>query len=562
MYHVLLTNRYLTTRVIPFIAVAAVALCVALVIIVVSVMTGFLNMVKSSGRTLMGDVVVSMPVHGIPYYEELIDRIKALPGVEAASPVADSWGLLQMPYPEGRAKYTETVQIWAVEPESFAKVTGFADILHWRSLTGDELDALGPLDFRRDLHEQLGADGLRQLMESGVRLRDAEGNPGIVLGIHVSEANERQHDGSYLPAGGGFWFMPGRQVTLTVLPIIAGATVEPESAIISIVNEFVSGVYLIDDKRVIMPLDLGQKLLHLDQQQLVSRTQTDPATGLPLVLGEDPAKATMILIRGKEGVSPEELSQAVRLVYDTFADDAATDDSKLIKPPHRATIGSGVFIQTWEEQQASFIGPIEKERELMRTLFSLVYIVCAGLILSIFWAIVYEKTRDIGILRSIGASRLGIIAIFLRYGLVIGVIGAIAGLGLGYLVVKNINHIHTALGNPPRWLAYSLMAGGIAFAIWLLVHMIRRERLLPIVLSGMLAIVLLLCGVGVLTVRAAGGIVIWDPAVYYFTKIPNYVDYNTAIITMIGAVVFSLIGAVLPATKAADTDPVQALRYE
>ncbi|MHC4710062.1 MAG: hypothetical protein ACYTA3_06480 [Planctomycetota bacterium] len=50
MYHALLTNRYLTSRVIPLIAVAAVALCVALVIIVVSVMTGFLDMVRSSGR--------------------------------------------------------------------------------------------------------------------------------------------------------------------------------------------------------------------------------------------------------------------------------------------------------------------------------------------------------------------------------------------------------------------------------------------------------------------------------------------------------------------------------
>ena len=71
MYHALLTNRYLTSRVIPFIAVAAVALCVALVIIVVSVMTGFLDMVRSSGRTLMGDVIVSYPVSGIPYYQRL-----------------------------------------------------------------------------------------------------------------------------------------------------------------------------------------------------------------------------------------------------------------------------------------------------------------------------------------------------------------------------------------------------------------------------------------------------------------------------------------------------------
>ena len=85
MYHALLANRYLTSRVIPLIAVAAVALCVALVIMVVSVMTGFLDMVRSSGRTLMGDVIISYPVSGIPYYERLLDRIDDLPGVSTAS---------------------------------------------------------------------------------------------------------------------------------------------------------------------------------------------------------------------------------------------------------------------------------------------------------------------------------------------------------------------------------------------------------------------------------------------------------------------------------------------
>ena len=79
MYHSLLTNRYLTTRVIPLIAVAAVALCVALVIIVVSVMTGFLDMVRDSGRTLMGDVVVSYSISGIPAYERLIERMSGDP---------------------------------------------------------------------------------------------------------------------------------------------------------------------------------------------------------------------------------------------------------------------------------------------------------------------------------------------------------------------------------------------------------------------------------------------------------------------------------------------------
>ena len=82
MYAPLLANRYLTSRVIPFIAVAAVALCVALVIIVVSVMSGFLEMVRNTGRTMTGDVVVSRSITGIPYYPELVAAIEALDGLD------------------------------------------------------------------------------------------------------------------------------------------------------------------------------------------------------------------------------------------------------------------------------------------------------------------------------------------------------------------------------------------------------------------------------------------------------------------------------------------------
>ena len=113
MYAPLLANRYLTSRIIPLIAVASVALCVALVIIVVSVMSGFLAMVRDSGKTMTGDVVINYPIVGIPYYEELIADLEALPEAAAASPIIETLGLLRMPYgmmeteqvvsPDGRA---------------------------------------------------------------------------------------------------------------------------------------------------------------------------------------------------------------------------------------------------------------------------------------------------------------------------------------------------------------------------------------------------------------------------------------------------------------------------
>jgi lipoprotein-releasing system permease protein len=624
MYHALLTNRYLTSRVIPLIAVAAVALCVALVIIVVSVMTGFLDMVRSSGRTLMGDVIISFPVAGIPHYKRLIERIEQLSEAEAATPVVDSWGLLRMPYPEGPSKETETVQFWGIEPAGFARVTGYDDTIYWRNLPDDEweerlafvvdklwgelrvfedqlttpLEARPRDDYRRKLldliryreePDPLPADpatlrkdlsaivgeplwsillgyeprlgDLRQAYEDALTLRDSRsGRPAIVLGIHVSAGNQRQSDGSVRPMRDGLWWMPQYEVTLTTLPINTegGLGIEPEPFIFPVVNEFLSGVFLIDDKRVMIPIEIGQRLLHLSEGQKVDPDQLDDH-GLPTVLGVDPARATMVLVRAAEGVAPDELRQRLELTYDAYFHELAADETAVVKPPLRGL--GGVSIRTWEQQQAQFIEPIEKERELMRTLFSLVYLVCAGLVLSIFWAIVYEKTRDIGILRSIGASRFGISWIFLRYGLVIGIGGAIVGLGLAYLIVHNINTIHSALGDPPLWLAILMLALALA-AVGLTVYHGYRGALMPITLGALVTITLAGAGGLILLLKERGGVVIWDPAVYYFTEIPNRLDRHSAVITMIGAVLFSLIGAFLPAAKAADTNPVKALRYE
>ncbi len=563
MYHALLTNRYLTSRVIPLIAVAAVALCVALVIIVVSVMTGFLDMVRSSGRTLMGDVIIAYPVNGIPYYDRLIDRVERLPEAAAATPVIDSWGLLKMPYPDGPNKETETVQMWGIEPASFARVTGYAQTLYWRPHTTEELSEMMEDDPRRILNElrpgeEVTTAGL--LHDDGLRLQHSPtGRQGIVLGIHVSAGNDRQSDGSIRPMGNNHWWMPRYEVTLTTLPTdISGGLLEPESYIFPVVNEFFSGVFLIDDKRVMIPLSIAQQMLHLDAEDVVDELDIDEQTGQPRVIGVDPPRATMVLVRAVDGVTPAELLEPVIGAYDDFRQALADDEATVVLPPPR---GLGLSIKTWEQQQAQFIDPIEKERELMRTLFSLVYLVCAGLVLSIFWAIVYEKTRDIGILRSIGASRIGISWIFLRYGLVVGAAGAVVGLGLAYLVVRNINAIHRALAEPPILLAVATGIVGLAAAAVTVVRG-RSGRLLPIVLGTLVTATLAGMTGLIVLVQRVGGIVIWDPSVYYFTDIPSRMDLQTALFTMIGAVLFSLLGAFLPAAKAADTDPVKALRYE
>lgn len=562
MYQQLLTNRYLASRIIPLIAVAAVGLCVALVIIVVSVMTGFLDMVRESGRVLMGDVVIQRSVQGMPYYDELIGELEALPEVAAATPLVDTWGLLQMPYPEGERKATKTVQVWGIEIDGFRRVTGFSDSLYWKRPDEQALANMAEDDPRRFIDDE-SYDLIKRdtdALHRSARSNGLESRPGIVLGMHVSDANVRQADSSYRQLGN--WWMLTHDVALAVLPTAEGigASVRYDVQTFGVVNEFVSGVHIIDQSRVMIPLDVAQRMTNLDESEIVDPDTLDEQ-GLPVAIGTNPARATMVLVRAVDGVNPDQLRAVVDRAYAAFAERINADAARDALMPFNRGQLQMIEIMTWEEQQASFLGPIQKERELMRTLFSIVYLVCAGLVLAIFWSIVHEKTRDIGILRSIGASRIGIVGIFLRYGLTIGVLGAALGFGLATLVVTNINGIHNALEEPPIWLAALLYAAALGVAIVTGI-MIRTGRLLPFVL-GVLGFLVLAGLAGLITyVRYIGGVTIWDPTVYYFPRIPNEVDMRTAIQTMVGGVIFSLLGAMLPAAKAADTDPVEALRYE
>jgi lipoprotein-releasing system permease protein len=166
-----------------------------------------------------------------------------------------------------------------------------------------------------------------------------------------------------------------------------------------------------------------------------------------------------------------------------------------------------VTVETWQEANAMFLGAVEKETVLMTFLFGMISLVAVFLIFCIFYMIVVEKTKDIGIVKSVGATSAGVAGIFLGYGLAIGVVGGLLGLGIAYVIVRYINEIHTALGT-------------------------------------------------------LFGLKIWDPEVYAFDVIPNQMDPPTVIIIVCVAIVSSVLGALVPALRAAQLNPVEALRFE
>jgi lipoprotein-releasing system permease protein len=128
-------------------------------------------------------------------------------------------------------------------------------------------------------------------------------------------------------------------------------------------------------------------------------------------------------------------------------------------------------------------------------------------ILATFFMIVVEKTRDIGILKSLGAPSRGVMSIFLGYGLSLGVVGSGVGAVLGLLFVVYINHIAAGL----EWIT---------------------------------------------------GQEVFDPTVYYFQEIPTRIDPVTVAWIVAGAMAIAVMASVLPAFRAARLRPVEALRYE
>jgi lipoprotein-releasing system permease protein len=274
--------------------------------------------------------------------------------------------------------------------------------------------------------------------------------------------------------------------------------VSEESSVVDVSDKVDQVFWIVDDSRtkvwqydsstVYVPFDLLQRALRMD-----ASTSTDTA-GKSMQM---PARTSDIRIALKPGA---DLNAAAIKIEEIVNSVMASHEMSY-------TGMDALRVQTWLEFNAQFISAVEKEKVLVTMLFSIISIVAIFLIFCIFYMIVVEKTKDIGIIKSVGATSSGVAGIFLGYGLAIGIVGSFLGLASGYLVIHNINWLHTKMGD--------LM-----------------------------------------------GVQIWSPETYAFDTIPNSVDPTEVMIIMGIAVIASVLGALVPAMRAAQLQPVEALRWE
>jgi lipoprotein-releasing system permease protein len=575
MYQLLLIFKYLRRKLAPMFAASAVMLCTAMVIIVISVMGGFLENLRASAHRLTGDVIIEAgSMTGFPHYETLIEQITELPEVEAATPVINTYGLIKL---QGRIK---TVQVQGVLPKEFDRIVPYRQTLYWSAQDLlDDFDTRDGQESDEILVEYRKLLAATDLVEYGMTLEppdyrkqraEREDLAGIVIGIEVSISSQRGADGQYHIRRSAL----EEDLLLTVLPISEkGSVQQTKAAPMAVLNEFKSGLLEVDARNVFVRFDVLQNMLSMDTAPAYD--DNGVATGKML-----PGRTTEILAKAAKGYTADQARDAVEVVAAQFV--MIQEDTPYL------------YVMTWEQKYQHLLGAVQNEKGMVTFLFMIISVVAIVMVATTFYMIVLEKTRDIGVLRALGASRFGVMNIFLGYGLAVGVIGSLLGLALAVLVVKNLNVIHSFLANS-LGVTLLLVVTPMLFAlITTIVFILIRFSILADKSGRDASAELLFVALGqcrgqrfYLAILAAGigGILLaylslivvpawanwlsvtiswqmWDPRVYYFDRIPEAMSLLEVSLIVIGAIVSSVIGALIPALLAGRLDPIEALRYE
>jgi len=556
MYKLFLCLRYLRSRVIAYFAVLGVALCVAMMLIAISVMDGFLRKIELAAKGLFGDIVVeSTSLTGLGLYDEFAAELNwEMPELKA-SPFIITYGILRVPNYDyrtmiqiagirlpgradvsdfeeglfvqaGRAQPTWTPSIEQMQQavrrdaeeiraildrEQAAAVDGKLPaakaelVRRLRDALSFHFQAEGQLLVARDLAGELGA-ARAKLDEAIAAGQDAAAIEQLQL--QVDELTERSgllgpEDRAILGLGiGGLSFrtdqgetirklLPSFKVNLVLAPLgrrLSATEVTPNQQNFTVVDDCRTDVASIDSEIVYIPFETLQRLNNMTAEY----SADDPQR---VVI---PARCSQIHVK-VPGQADERALEQTRLRVEALW--------RKFHAAHPEASSGNVDVLTWRQRQANVVGPIEKQRTLTMIMFGIISLVAVVLIFVIFYMIVFQKTKDIGVLKAIGASSGGVAWIFLLYGAAVGLVGSILGTVGGYYFVRYINPIQD----------------------W---------------------------------VDRVFGFRVWSREVFMFEKIPNEVDPANVVGIVIAAIAAGLVGALIPAYRAARMQPVEALRYE
>lgn len=469
MYKLLLCWRYLLTRYLALVCIISVMLGVSTLIVVNSVMAGFSTKLRERLHGLLSDIVIeARDIHGFAKPQDVMAFIQSVPflneRIEAMTPTLEIFGMIR--FECNGTSIIRPIHIIGIDPIGRARVGGFAEhlLLH----KGQPSFELSPeaLERQNIVHPPHRLDRIARLMlPPPIDGKPAPAPPPsidsppstIIVGYAIAHFRAKSNPDA--PPQEVRTLAPGDDVYITT---IKGHGLKPVEWRCAVCDYFRSEMSEYDSNYVFVPLEELQRLRAM------------------------PDRATSIQVRIKD----------YRDLH------AVKDQLQRLLPAHWE-----LTVHTWEDKQGPLLAAISIEKGILNVLLFMIIAVAGFGILAIFSMIVVEKTRDIGILKALGASNRGVLNIFLGYGLLLGVVGAVLGSVFGTAITLNINEIENFL---TKWTGHEL----------------------------------------------------FDRSVYYFNEIPTDLNVWSVLVINVGAVAIAVLFSVLPALRAALLHPVRALRYE
>lgn len=465
MYRSFLALRYIRSRFVNLISIGGVTLGVAVLMVVTSVMDGFQERVRSVLRGNLSHLVITPQTGDLP---DLASFTMALKGADA--------------------------RIVGVAPQVAVPMGYFYDSGRRGGLRWDEraLQVLGGVGIDWETEKRIEADLEKHL--------GAEAHAGAVRIVAANDPGDpfqspRVERLRQLGAGDKSTVMVSRAFTYAfLLGVPVSAQPKPGSA------EDLAALRGVLERDVQVELILPEK----DASGQASAKHFGRSLVLSAVYdgGDQATDVTRLFFRRSDLVNLAGLKEPWQELRVWLSDYAAAQEVKrtiMARWP-------GVVAETWEEQREDFLRAVKTEKVLLVIVLSFIVLLGGFIILATLTLTVVEKTRDIGVLAALGATRSGILSIFLRNGFFIGVIGAALGLGLGTLLVHHIN--------------------------------------------------------GIKDFFDARGIHLFPPDIYLFTEIPTVWSWPTVLTIVGGSVGVAFFAGLLPALRASRLDPVVALRHE
>lgn len=469
MYKIFIAWRFLWSRLVSYIGAGLLALAVMLFIVVMAVMEGMGEVLRENIRKSNAHVEILAPAGpGIADWRDLVERISTMEHVTGVTPFVAGVGQAESTH------YRFQCLVRGVDLDRERAVGGLAPYLD-EKMTFEAVDEAtkttrGAIVGHRIAERMEINPEKRELLRLSVQRPDGESTGVAVFYISGKFKTE------------SLWFDLNLMISLEDAQKLFGA------------GDRVTGLGVWLGDRYDLAYETKRRIQHM-LIETSGYVLSDEEKAFFENLSLEPQKPEDLAERAGLPVH-----EARKLLGSLVNKGAAREVGHMAGHYVESTEPQ---VKTWAEQQPDMFRAIQTESLIMRVILVIVIGFVAVLVLCLLWVMVEQKVRDIGILVAIGARAGGVVSIFVLDGLFIGLVGAVAGLGLGALVATYVDP---------------------------LAKFFRLD--------------------------------VFPESQFYVGEVPSSIAFADLVLVAVVAVVCSVVASIVPALRAAAADPIESLRHE